>query len=205
MLSHAGVNGCGGRADDKGVTPAPEVRRRLILGALAGCLLALVAYLGYRSTRPSMYVTCGCGGTAALSNLQTALTGADAYYADGKDTYRGVNGPVSAAASIGTSDLSELDTGLIYVGATHPSTVSRVISVAVRDAGHAIVMTSWAPGQKDCWGILDIRHVLPVRRMLQGQRRAAVYFFVARRATASSCAAAVVVASSISTTAFPAP
>src|ERR1700685_4680384 len=55
-------------------------------------------------------VTKGANGTAAQSNLNNALTGVKTYYTDSNQSYAGL-----MIANTGTSDLSQIGTGLQYV------------------------------------------------------------------------------------------
>lgn len=116
-------------------------------------------------------VTKGANNTAAQSNLQTAISGAKVYYTDGGETYTGVN--VSGGP---TSDIQQIDTGLNFYSTA--STEAQMISLFIPANGSYLVVTSFAPGSNDCWGILDI----PTQQSqpVQGQTNIGTTFFVER-------------------------
>lgn len=146
-------------------------------------------------------VTKGANGTAAQSNLNTALTGADTYYTDGDQSYYGVDyGPLAAA--VGTSSLSQINTGLVFLSGS-ASTSSHSVSIAVTGSGQALVLEAWAPGQNDCWGILDIKSTQA--SAILTETAVGTYYYVKRATTASACTAGTPAESAISATGFPSP
>ncbi len=88
-------------------------------------------------------VTKSATNTAASSNLQTALTGAETYYTTNNGSY------ASLLNSTSISDISQEGTGLSYV--TTASTAAGVISVDVVDAND-IVLAAWN-GSTRCYAI----------------------------------------------------
>lgn len=99
-------------------------------------------------------VTRGATATAAQANLTTALTGADAYYTDGNQTYYGLMNATTAAAA-GASDLSQINTGLYFVSPSN-STGPHTISIYTPNT-EVLIMTAYSAAQDDCWAILDIK------------------------------------------------
>jgi hypothetical protein len=81
--------------------------------------------------------------TAAQSDLQTAFTGTVTYNAENNGTFAGLD-PTTFTA---------IDTGLTAVPGSTGSTGPSVISLYVND--NYVVLTAWAPGNMDCWGIID--------------------------------------------------
>ncbi len=90
-------------------------------------------------------VTKSATNTAASSNLQTALTGAETYYTTNNGSYSGIFGGASV------SNITQEGTGLDYVTGASPSTKSGVISLFYKDANN-IVMTAWN-GSSRCYAI----------------------------------------------------
>lgn len=150
-------------------------------------------------------VTKGANGTAAQSNLNTALTGADTYYTDGDQSYYGVDYGALAAA-VGTSSLSQINTGLVFEsgsGSGGASSSAHQVSIAVTGSGQALVLEAWASGQNDCWGILDIKSTQTTAILTE--TNVGTYYFVKRGTTASSCNAASPSETAISSNGFPSP
>ena len=80
---------------------------------------------------------------AAQSDLQTALTGAKAYYDANAESYSGLSG-----------SFSSVDTGLSSVGANTDSTGPHVVSIDAL-TGSEVVLVSLGQGSENCWGMVD--------------------------------------------------
>lgn len=128
-------------------------------------------------------VTKGANGTAAQSNLNTALTGADAYYTDGNQSFVGLTNNADPA---GTSSLGQIDTGLSYVS-NASSTGNHVVSVYVPASGQYLIMTAFAPGQNICWGVLDIKSTQAAA--VNNQTAVGTYYFGITGSTTTTCKA----------------
>ena len=86
-----------------------------------------------------------------MLGLQTALTGANAYWTQGNQSYSGID----AAGNTTVSDISEIETGVNYVSGTNSSGLN-VVSLWT-DGSTSLVMSAYAPGTHDCWSILDLK------------------------------------------------
>jgi len=94
-------------------------------------------------------VTKSAGNTAAESNLQTALTGADTYYTSNSGSYSGIN---TSGGSV--SDIAQEGTGLSYVTGSLASTAAGVVSLdAVNN--NDVVLAAYASGNSYCYFIAD--------------------------------------------------
>lgn len=143
-------------------------------------------------------VTKGANGTAAQSNLNTALTGGDAYYTDGNQSFVGLTNNQDPA---GTSSLGQIDTGLSYVSsnlAAGNSTGSHVISLNVGNAGQSLVMAAFAPGQNICWGIVDIKSTLTTA--IATKTAVGTYYFGVTNSSTASCNAQTLTSAAMATT-----
>jgi type IV pilus assembly protein PilA len=147
----------------------------LVVLLIVGILLAIAIPI-------FLSVTKGAQNTAAQSNLQTALTGSHVYYTDAGQTYLGVT--TSGGA---TSDIQQIDTGLSFTVASS-STGPHLVSVA--SAGGYVILTAFALGTNDCWGILDLPQQQPAATPVQQETSPGTYYFVSRNTTIASCAAA---------------
>jgi type II secretory pathway pseudopilin PulG len=133
---------------------------------------------------------------ASTSNLQTALTAAKSYYDDSGRTFLGLMN--SGASS--TSSIQEMDTGLSFIS-EGPSTGPHFISTEVGTDSSYLVLTAFANGTNDCWGILDIERRAGALGIAESP---GTYFFVIRDTTTSACNAAKIKSVSASSTAgFP--
>lgn len=148
----------GAEGADEGFTLIELLVVLLIIGILLA--IAIPTFLS---------ITKGANGTAAQSNLQTALTGADTYYTQGQQTYNGVNGVGTAYAST----LSQQALGMVFTGGS--SKTEHTVSVSIVTGGTAIVLEDYAPGQNKCWGILDIKS--PLTTAVAGQTATGTYYF----------------------------
>ena len=91
-------------------------------------------------------VTSSANDTAAQSNLQTALTGVKSFYTLHNQTYSGV-----------VTGFGAVDTGLSAPAAsTTGSTAPHTVSIGANGTGDEVVMTAFADGTKNCWGIADM-------------------------------------------------
>jgi len=116
----------------------------LVVLLIIGILLA-VAIPTFLST------TKAANSTTAQANLQTALTGANAYWTEEGQSYSGID----VAGNPAVSDISEIDTGVNYVSGTNSSGL-RVVSLWT-DGSTSLVLSAYAPGTHDCWSIIDLK------------------------------------------------
>jgi type IV pilus assembly protein PilA len=115
----------------------------LVVLLIIGILLA-IAIPTFLST------THTASKTSAQANLQTALTGADAYYTSANQTYAGIDQP-----STTVSDISDIDTNLSYVSGTN-STGLNSVSLWT-DGSTSLVLAAYSTGTRDCWYIIDLK------------------------------------------------
>jgi type IV pilus assembly protein PilA len=137
---------CRNVEEDEGFTLIELLVVLLIIGILLA--IAIPTFLS---------VTKGANGTAAQSNLQTALTGGDTYYTDANQSYSGLMN------SSTYSTLSEVDTGLTYEGGT---TNGSGVSKATNEIGwniaadyNSVAFWAFAPGQNRCYAVADVKAV----------------------------------------------
>jgi len=116
----------------------------LVVLLIIGILLA-VAIPTFLTTTKS------ANSTTAQANLQTALTGANAFWMQEGQTYSGID----VAGNPNVSNISEIDTGVNYVSGTNSSGL-RVVSLWT-DGSTSLVMSAYAPGTHDCWSIIDLK------------------------------------------------
>jgi len=116
----------------------------LVVLLIIGILLA-IAIPTFLST------TKAANSTTAQANLQTALTGANAYWMQEGQTYSGID----SSGNPNVSNISEIDTGVNYVSGTN-STGLNVVSLWT-GGGTSLVLSAYAPGTHDCWSIIDLK------------------------------------------------
>jgi len=175
-----------------------EGDRRLRKFLTAGVVLVVVAgaVIGYLAQLP-LYGSPG-DGNAAQPNLQTALQGAETYYAAHNHTFLSLMNPEASTLS----SIQELDTGLSYVSGS-PSTGPHIISTYMGADGSYVVLTVFATATSDCWGVLDLTQPL-ARTELGISKSPGTYFFVIRKTSPSACnAARLRTVDAFSTTGFP--
>ena len=160
----------------------------LVVLVIIGILLAI-------AIPTFLSITKGANGTAAQSNLNTALTGADSYYTTGAQTYSGIS------SSTTYSNINQIDTGLSFV--TGASTQAHDISYAVTPDGQAITLAAYAPGQNDCWGIVDIKSTQSGTGVA-GQTAVGTYYAVKKGTGANGCTAAAIDGTTAQAGKFPA-
>jgi len=149
-------------------------------------------------------VTNNANNTAAQANLSTALTGADAFFANaGQQSYTNLDYTTGS-----TSTISSIGTGITYVSgsaAANSSNGPKVISlwVPASSGGAALVMTALARGSLDCWGLIDIKTTLATA--IDHETAPGTYYFVVRGSSVSTCIAATVAPTlaNISSTSYP--
>jgi type IV pilus assembly protein PilA len=145
----------------------------LVVLLIVGILLAI-------AIPTFLSVTKGAQNTAAQANLQTALTGSHIYYTDAGQTYTGLT-----TAGGATSDIQQIDTGLSFTAAATSSSGPHVVSVD-GTAGY-VVLTAFALGTNDCWGVIDLPQQQPVATPVQQETAVGTYYFVLRNTTIGSC------------------
>ncbi|MGD0442294.1 MAG: prepilin-type N-terminal cleavage/methylation domain-containing protein [Acidimicrobiales bacterium] len=116
----------------------------LVVLLIIGILLAIAIPTFLSTTKTA-------NSTTAQANLQTALTGANAYWTESNQSYSGID--VSGNPNV--SNISEIDTGVNYVSGTNSSGLN-VVSLWT-DGSTSLVLSAYAPGTHDCWSIIDLK------------------------------------------------
>ena len=159
-----------------------RVRRFLVAVVLVLAFAFLVSLpLGVFTGSP---INCkGCGGVAAEPNLQTALQGANTFYAD-NGSYSGIYG------GRGISTITGIEVGLTFVSG-QPSTASNVISLATNPGAGWLVLAAYATVPHDCFIVIDLKakQTRPVAGEPHGTR--GVYYGVIRNTSTATCTASV--------------
>jgi hypothetical protein len=146
------------------------------------------------SGRPSTTTgTPGTHDTAAESNLQTALIGADTFYVSANGTYSGIMGGTAY------SSITTIGTGLVFVGASTASTASNVISLRT-SGGEVVEMTVYSAGSGACLGVLDVTSPLNAPFFADYPQTGAVktYYFSSQQSSAGNCKATMTSAKHLS-------
>lgn len=119
----------------------------------------------------------------AQSELETALTAADAYFSQYGQSFAGLE-----TSSTTYSDIQQIDTGLSYQSHSVASNTPRAISALVTGSpsGSVLIIVSKA-STGDCWGILDIKSLQTTAVL--SQTKAGTYFFVDRKNSLGTCTA----------------
>jgi hypothetical protein len=173
----------------------------LVAGGAALIVIAVVILIvtlagsGKSSTAGSL----GTHDTAAESNLQTALTGADTFYS-ANATYNGIMGGTTY------TPITAISTGLVFVGASTASTASDMISV--RESGDEVVeMTAYSAFSGACLGVLDITSALNAPFFASYPQTAAVktYYFSSPQSRAGDCKATMMSAQHLSSNGWSGP
>ena len=105
---------------------------------------------------------CDANNTAAQANIQTALNGAETYYAANDHSFVGIDGGPQLPA--GVSSISEIDIGLTFIAGDQSSPAPNVVSIYAASPS-VVVVTAYLKAIQTCWGILSV-----------ARRRAAAYF-----------------------------
>jgi len=151
----------------------------LVVLLIIGILLA-VAIPTFLSTTKS------ANNTAAQANLENALTGARVFFTEiqGQQSYSGID----ASVTNGPSTISQIAQAPVFVSGVN-SYSSNVVSLSTQEngTGDALEMTAWAPGNQDCWIVLDLK-AAPTTAVL-GETQPGTYYAVDRDVPASSCIA----------------
>lgn len=143
----------------------------LVCTAGVGAFLPVAIHLRDQSTQVSLL--------AAHSNLNTALVGAQAYYLNSNNSFKGLGAVPSCPYSCPSGEPD-------YV-VRRPSTGPWVISVAVRPDGQHVVMVAFAKQAATCVGVVAIA-AQPTFRPELGQGR--VDYFQISPSSARACNAA---------------
>jgi hypothetical protein len=124
------------------------------------------------------------GGTQEY--LQGALTAGVTIYGDEVGNFVGL----TKSGSEGLSPIQKENMGLSYT-ATGASSGPRVISVHVARDGSYVVLVSYDPNVRTCWGVLDI--AVRKHRSVLGETKQGIYYFLRRNVASAECNASTIV------------
>jgi hypothetical protein len=146
---------------------------------------------------------CDENNTAAQANLQTALTGAETYYASNSHSYVGVDGGPQLAT--GVSSIAELEIGLTFIPGHQASTGPNIISI-VAASPSVVVVTAYSKAIQTCWGILRVARARagPYFPAYPSTGAAGLYYFHGGSSSSAACMAATVMPTALNATGFPA-
>ena len=147
----------------------------LVVLVIIGILLAIAIPTFLSTTKTA-------AKTAAQANLQTALTGADAYWTQANQTFAGIDSSTTTAVST----ISAIDTGLTYVSGTAANSTNTNVVSLWTDGSSSLVLAAYSPGTKDCWYLLELK--APSTTVWRGLATG-TWYSVASGVDASSCVA----------------
>jgi len=146
----------------------------LVVLLIIGILLA-IAIPTFLST------TKNANDTSAQANLQTALTGSDAYFTQAHQTYSGIDITPNPTAS----NIAEVDTNLTYVMGSN-STGLGTVSLWT-DNSTSLELATYAPGTRNCWYVIDLK--APSTTVWGMSLNAGTYYAVNHGVDGSACIA----------------
>jgi hypothetical protein len=149
------------------------------------------------------YSKCCANNAAAQANLQTALTGAETYYASNGHSYVGIDGAPELPA--GESSISEIEIGLTFIPGHQSSPAPNIVSIYAHGPS-VVVMTAYGKGIQTCWGILRVARsrARPYFPAYPATASVGTFYFHGGSSASSDCMAATVMPTALSTTGFPA-